>query len=172
MVNLLKNTVELKDGRIVTVKVGKVRHLDAAQKELGADDATKLARFLVPHLCTIDGKPLSKDEYLDMFMYDSMPIQTKVLELNGFLFENSSEAKENEVVLPDGRKAIIGYGKFEQLDKATRDAGKETHKIVRYLMPLLVAIDGKHLIMEDYENMPLDCYIPIQTKLTALNGFL
>jgi len=172
MVSLKENQVLLKDGRIVTVSVGKVRHLDAAQKELGSDDATKLARRLVPYVCQIDGKALSYDEYSDMFMYDAMPIQTKVLELNGFMHENKPDAADNEVNLPNGKTAVVGYGKFTELDKATKNAGKDTHKIVRYLMPLLVAIDGKHLIMEEYENMTLDCYIPIQTKMTALNGFL
>jgi len=172
MVSLKENQVQLNDGRIVTISTGKVRHFDAAVKAMGDDKPERFARYLVPYICKVDGKVLTTEEYCDLFLEESMPIQKKILELNGFNHNNKEGAQFNEVNLPNGKTVFVARAKMAELDKAQDMAGKDTHKTIRYLMPLLVVVDNKHLIMEDFEAMPLDCYMPIQLKLQELNPFL
>lgn len=70
------------------------------------------------------------------------------------------------VELPSGKTATIFKGKGKHVREAQRLMGDDNSLYLPALMSMLVQVDGKSLLMEDYDEMDMDDY----TELMAVVG--
>lgn len=63
-------------------------------------------------------------------------------------------SEKKQITLSDGRIAEVGEFKGRHVLEAQKVVGKETEKMIFALMAQCITIDGKKLVIEDYEDMP------------------
>lgn len=74
-----------------------------------------------------------------------------------------------EVKLSDGRTATIRAGKGRDAMNAQKVSGTDVSKFFPALMAQLVEIDGQKLVMEDFEELPLQDFLTLQGELAGAN---
>lgn len=73
------------------------------------------------------------------------------------------------IELSTGSKAEILTGKGKHAQKALQITGGDQSKYLGALMAQLVLIDGKPVVMEDLEEMPLKDYMAISEAFSEQN---
>lgn len=74
-----------------------------------------------------------------------------------------------QIKLSDGRTAEVRAGKGRDAMKAQRVSGADMSKFFPALMAELVTIDGQALVMEDFEELPLQDFLTLQGELAGAN---
>lgn len=74
-----------------------------------------------------------------------------------------------QITLSDGRIAEVRAGKGRDAMNAQKVSGTDTSKFFAALMAQLVTIDGKSLVMEDFEELPLQDFLVLQGELAGAN---
>ncbi len=80
-----------------------------------------------------------------------------------------AEDTKKSVTLSDGRVATIIAGKGKHAKKAMMLSEGKGDEYLALLMAELVEVDGKKLVPEDFEAMPMKDYIAIQTAFAEIN---
>lgn len=83
--------------------------------------------------------------------------------------QNVNYASGKQITLSDGRVAVIKVGKGRDAMAAQKVAGTDISKYFPALMAQLVTIDGNKLVMEDFEELPLQDYLTLQGELAGAN---
>lgn len=65
---------------------------------------------------------------------------------------NSTVIKE--ILLSDGRKAVINAFKGKHVFEAMKESGTDSNKYLQVLISKVVTIDGKNIVEEDMDEMP------------------
>lgn len=73
------------------------------------------------------------------------------------------------IELPSGAKAEILQGKGKHAQKAMQMTGGDQSKYLGALMAQLILLDGKPVVMEDLEEMPLKDYMAISEAFSEQN---
>lgn len=73
------------------------------------------------------------------------------------------------IELPSGVKAEILQGKGKHAQKAMQMTGGDQSKYLGALMAQLILLDGKPVVMEDLEEMPLKDYMAISEAFSEQN---
>lgn len=81
---------------------------------------------------------------------------------------NTSD-NSREITLPSGRKATIEVGKGFHARKAMEMADGNTGLYLPSLMSQLIRIDGEYLVMEDFDELPLQDYMALQAEFADQN---
>lgn len=68
------------------------------------------------------------------------------------------------LTLPSGKTAILTEGKGKHAMEAGRIANGDQAKFMPALVSLLVVYDGRAIVMEDIEEMPLNDYLSIMAE--------
>lgn len=71
------------------------------------------------------------------------------------------------LTLPSGKIAVFTEGKGKHAMEAGRIANGEQTKFMPALVSLLVTYDGRAIVMEDIEEMPLNDYLAIMAEFGA-----
>lgn len=75
-------------------------------------------------------------------------------------------SKVKELTLPSGAKAQIIEGKGKHARQATKLMSGDSSLYMPALMSQLVTIDGKKMVMEDFDEIPLVDYNAIAVELS------
>jgi hypothetical protein len=76
---------------------------------------------------------------------------------------------EKEITLSDGRTAVIRPGKGRDAMNAQKVSGTSIEKFFPALMAQLVTIEGDKMVMEDFEDLPLQDYLTLQGEVAGTN---
>ena len=74
-----------------------------------------------------------------------------------------------EVTLSDGRIATIAPGKGKHANEAMKISNGKGEEYLVCLMAQLITIDGKGIVKEDLEEMPLKDFTVLQTEFADVN---
>lgn len=74
-----------------------------------------------------------------------------------------------EFTLPSGKTATIREGKGKDSQLALRMCNGDSSKYLSALMSVLCEIEGKKIVMEDIEELPLKDYNSLMAEFTDLN---
>lgn len=74
-----------------------------------------------------------------------------------------------QVTLSDGRVAVIRPGKGRDAMNAQKVSGTNVEKFFPALMAQLITIEGVQLVMEDFEELPLQDYLTLQGEIAGTN---
>jgi hypothetical protein len=66
----------------------------------------------------------------------------------------SKNSEVQEIILPSGKKAIIGAFKGKHIREATRIADGDSDKMIFALISITTTIDGNKVLIEDLDEMP------------------
>lgn len=77
--------------------------------------------------------------------------------------------QQAEVTLSDGRIALIKAGKGRDAKEALRISGGREDEYMNALMSRTVLIDGKPVVPEELDELPMNDYIKIQTEFSEIN---
>ncbi|MBL7718960.1 MAG: hypothetical protein JNL72_09000 [Flavipsychrobacter sp.] len=77
--------------------------------------------------------------------------------------------QQAEVTLSDGRIALIKAGKGRDAKEALRISGGREDEYMNALMSRTVSIDGKPVVPEELDELPMNDYIKIQTEFSEIN---
>lgn len=77
--------------------------------------------------------------------------------------------QQAEITLSDGRIALIKAGKGKDAKEALRISGGREDEYMNALMSRTVFIDGKAVVPEELDELPMNDYIKIQTEFSEIN---
>ncbi len=77
--------------------------------------------------------------------------------------------QQAEVTLSNGRIALIKAGKGRDAKEALRISGGREDEYMNALMSRTVLIDGKPVVPEELDELPMNDYIKIQTEFSEIN---
>jgi len=78
-------------------------------------------------------------------------------------------APTNEIILSDGRKALILSGKGRHAQEAMDQSEGKSKLYMATLMAQLVTIDGKEIVPEDLAELGMQDYNKIFAKFASVN---
>jgi len=81
----------------------------------------------------------------------------------------TTDVTEKEVILSDGRKAVIRKGKGRDVKAAMRVSGADSSIYLFALIAQLTTIEGNAIVMEDLEDMGMADVTKLQTEFAELN---
>jgi len=83
--------------------------------------------------------------------------------------ETAPNSNEREVILSDGRKAVIRKGKGKDVKAAMRVADSDSSAYMFAMMAALTTIEGNVIVAEDLEEMDMKDVMTLQTEFAAIN---
>lgn len=74
-----------------------------------------------------------------------------------------------EVKLPSGKVAVIEEGKGRHVRQAQRMSEGDASMYMNCMMSLLVTVDGKKMVPEDFDDLASNDYVELLAKMSEIN---